>query len=637
MKAPREREETLSMPTGPAVQAAGGNPNLSDHEITAQAEQGIAGASSEVPYREKMEVAFGVSFADVRAHTDDSAAAANRGIGATAYTVGERIAFAHSNPPESLVAHELAHVVQQRAGIGPTGGVGRTGDAFEREADRAAAEVVGGGKTDLASRYPMQGAQAALQRKSVQRYESGEHAMLGCGAQYPFVAGAEVTLPNGARVYPGEMVAFPDFYADLQQLTEAPRQEVEALVGFCRLEALWFQARRLTQKAKGHPESSNAPGSSKATPAPPKGHHSAGVTAIDGDHDRLTVFAEADELKPDSKVWQTPVPGGHKLGDFRDRLIQRFTPAWQFFGITFAHDQPPPGNVVAMKATIGRRRFRGANDSLFDPKRAGSATQDPAHLGGDYLDLASNNVSHFTPDSWETWKAHHEKACQLHHQAQRTEDKALALVMDQMGCHFLTDRFSAGHTVNKEELMQYATTMMLRTAGAAHPEAREGEATDALLRSTLEKALTACFHDSKVADKWDEGVDRAFQRNLIARGERDLLKDLPKYRGPNTATIVGQVTGVIMDMPWRNVGGTIQLSGDSRSYGPASQTKGKGGYHLGAGNLAALQVHNALNAIGFTVRNRHGQTWRMQGDEHLTTETQKIAQAAVSASRRQVQ
>jgi len=41
-----------------------------------------------------------------------------------------------------LVAHELAHVVQQRAGVSLKGGVGESGDRYEQEADAAARAVV---------------------------------------------------------------------------------------------------------------------------------------------------------------------------------------------------------------------------------------------------------------------------------------------------------------------------------------------------------------------------------------------------------------------------------------------------------------------------------------------------------------
>ena len=75
--------------------------------------------------RDTMEARFGRSFDDVRVFTDGVAAASARWMGADAYTVGRAIVFAPgSYAPETpagrwLMAHELAHVVQQEHS-GPT-------------------------------------------------------------------------------------------------------------------------------------------------------------------------------------------------------------------------------------------------------------------------------------------------------------------------------------------------------------------------------------------------------------------------------------------------------------------------------------------------------------------------------------
>ncbi len=67
-----------------------------------------------------METRFGHDFQDVRVHDDARAAESARAVSARAYTVGQNVVFgAGQYAPESaegrrLVAHELAHVVQQR-------------------------------------------------------------------------------------------------------------------------------------------------------------------------------------------------------------------------------------------------------------------------------------------------------------------------------------------------------------------------------------------------------------------------------------------------------------------------------------------------------------------------------------------
>ena len=79
-------------------------------------------------------------FSSVRIHADESAAASARSVGALAYTVGSHVAFAggryRPGTPAGtmLIAHELAHVVQQRRG-GSTESAGA--GVLETAADRA--------------------------------------------------------------------------------------------------------------------------------------------------------------------------------------------------------------------------------------------------------------------------------------------------------------------------------------------------------------------------------------------------------------------------------------------------------------------------------------------------------------------
>jgi hypothetical protein len=82
---------------------------------------------------------------DVRVHTDETADQLNRSVSARAFATGSDVYFAKGeyNPGsaagDKLIAHELAHVVQQRgaAASGPLS-VSQPGDAMEREADAVA-------------------------------------------------------------------------------------------------------------------------------------------------------------------------------------------------------------------------------------------------------------------------------------------------------------------------------------------------------------------------------------------------------------------------------------------------------------------------------------------------------------------
>lgn len=97
--------------------------------------------------RSYMETRFGRDFGDVRIHADSRAASASAALGALAYTTGSDIFFGagryspRTSGGERLLAHELAHVVQQD-GTSAAGDVASAGTPeLEREADQAAASV----------------------------------------------------------------------------------------------------------------------------------------------------------------------------------------------------------------------------------------------------------------------------------------------------------------------------------------------------------------------------------------------------------------------------------------------------------------------------------------------------------------
>lgn len=94
-----------------------------------------------------MEARFGRGFGGVRVHTGGTAEASTRALGAQAYTVGTRLVFgAERYRPETgegrrLIAHELAHTVQQGGG-GPGAGQVQRYTPAERAA-MAAGQVTG--------------------------------------------------------------------------------------------------------------------------------------------------------------------------------------------------------------------------------------------------------------------------------------------------------------------------------------------------------------------------------------------------------------------------------------------------------------------------------------------------------------
>ncbi|HZS40024.1 MAG TPA: DUF4157 domain-containing protein [Polyangia bacterium] len=98
-------------------------------EVPGSAETALAharglGTSLPAGVRTPMERAFGADFGSVRVHTDDAADGLNRALGAQALTLDRDVYFRHgaydpaSDEGRETIAHELAHVLQQRAGGG---------------------------------------------------------------------------------------------------------------------------------------------------------------------------------------------------------------------------------------------------------------------------------------------------------------------------------------------------------------------------------------------------------------------------------------------------------------------------------------------------------------------------------------
>lgn len=132
--------------SGGASRAAGatGSRTRSPQMIHSAARDGLAGASQRMPHADRIQAAFGRhDVSHVRASIGGAAAGASQRMGALAFTSGDRIGFRES-PDLRLAAHEAAHVVQQRSGLKLPGGVGRSGDRWERHADSVADAVVAG-------------------------------------------------------------------------------------------------------------------------------------------------------------------------------------------------------------------------------------------------------------------------------------------------------------------------------------------------------------------------------------------------------------------------------------------------------------------------------------------------------------
>ena len=140
-----ERQTLRRKPSGHAAPSAG-LPLVADALRS-------SGSPLDATARDVMGSFFGHDFGRVRVHTDTKAAKSAEAVSAQAYTVGSDVVFGavqyspRSSQGRSLLAHELAHVVQQSTGSRMSRSgleIGPAHDSLEREADRIAADAAGG-------------------------------------------------------------------------------------------------------------------------------------------------------------------------------------------------------------------------------------------------------------------------------------------------------------------------------------------------------------------------------------------------------------------------------------------------------------------------------------------------------------
>jgi hypothetical protein len=115
--AARGRPARIAASTAPAPRALG---TVRSGEPDADGVHAAPGAPLAVPVRSALEQAYGADFGAVRVHADRAADLAAGRRGAHAYAYGEHLVFAAgryapgTSTGDRLIAHELAHVLQQR-------------------------------------------------------------------------------------------------------------------------------------------------------------------------------------------------------------------------------------------------------------------------------------------------------------------------------------------------------------------------------------------------------------------------------------------------------------------------------------------------------------------------------------------
>ena len=136
-----------------------GNGVRADAEAAVDRAAGSSGAALPAHLQRQFELSTGADLSSVRVHTGAASAQAAQAVGARAYTVGQDIHFGAGNyQPDDpfgmhLLAHEVAHTVQQQGGAATRQHkleVSTPQDAAEVEADRAADAMVSGAPAAIA-------------------------------------------------------------------------------------------------------------------------------------------------------------------------------------------------------------------------------------------------------------------------------------------------------------------------------------------------------------------------------------------------------------------------------------------------------------------------------------------------------
>ena len=170
----------------------------------------------------EMEGRLGGDFSDVRVHRDASASESAKAVSANAYTVGSDVVFRSDQwSPDTeqgkhTIAHELTHVMQQRAG--PVAGA-ETGDGirlsdpadpFERAAENNADAAMSAQGPAAALRQPATASPSSAQRED--EGEDEEELVQGSFVQREGDGEEEEELAQGSFV---------------QREEEAPEDEIE--------------------------------------------------------------------------------------------------------------------------------------------------------------------------------------------------------------------------------------------------------------------------------------------------------------------------------------------------------------------------------------------------------------------------
>ena len=527
------------------------------------------------PTRARMESSYGVSFDGVGVHPDSP-----RTSGSThAFTEGSDIHFAPGayQPGTArgdwLIAHELAHVVQQRGG-------GPTGQAFdptapslghEAEADRAADAAVAGRKAEI---------RLSTRAGARQNYEAWEHRALGDaggGDQ------RRIRVDCGIELTYGQVVALSgDFYRSPEALMRAPRGELEAILRTMEQE-----------RTQSGVTADNAFGTGRPTDAEAAQNNAEYELATTGPGSRAHHHDHAHE----NPLLDEDQHGGHDHDD---------------------HDHDDHDHDHG-------RVHEG--EHVEDNGPDGGA---PASATDAFLDLADNNASHFSPENIVlNWKPKHQHAIDLAKEAWRARNPTSTPAATGPATATPAPTTPAPATPAPTAPATPAPTTTPAPATTPAPGAGLPATTAPGTTSTTSAApgdrqesmayLMDGFGSHFLTDSFAAGhlVSGSVGRGI---GERYFNSHRGTIMAALGACMVRDYPAACVTMP---DGAMFVLNGIMALV----QYK--------AGSLTLKLVHDHFNRSGIEVKNKKGTQWRTVGDSRLNSspETMRQASLATTASR----
>lgn len=351
-----------------------------------------------------------------------------RAWGALAFTVGSDI-YIRSDcyaPQTSaglwLLAHEVAHVVQQGGGhtaatapapdcpvqVGPPRG------QEEAEADAAASAVLAGRPFEFA---------LGPCRWGLQRYMSWEHLVLGDldpAALHETISGAGGAIGNNAVGIPGHLAAQCRLLDELGRDPTVHQDQFEAQ----------------------HPD------------VPSVQLAGSGLVITLGE---LNIFADyishPADIDAASASYIGPLIGAVRALNYRE--LQRVM------------GQPHPPRLPWSPLRYPNRRVFSEIREGMEVDSLGKKCARPAWEL--YSSVVGRNASHFAPFSWYRWQSFHLKARELIERSagapsdERSQLRRKAQLYAGYADHFLQDSFAAGHLINKTLVMQWYIEWLLES------------------------------------------------------------------------------------------------------------------------------------------------------------------------------